>query len=72
MKHQDRIFQLFHRLTPAQDIEGTGAGLAIVKKLVEKQGGKVWAESQLGKGATFFVELPKTRSAKEGLNAAIL
>ena len=59
MKHHDRIFQLFHRLTAAHEIEGTGAGLAIVKKVVEKQGGKVWAESEPGDGATFFVELPK-------------
>lgn len=61
MKYHDRIFQLFHRLKATEDIKGTGAGLAIVKKVVEKQGGNVWAESELGKGTTFFVELPKNQ-----------
>jgi len=61
MKSHDRIFQLFQRLKSIDGIKGTGAGLAIVKKLVEKQDGKVWAESQPGKGATFFVELPKSK-----------
>jgi PAS domain S-box-containing protein len=58
MKYHDRIFGLFNRLVRQEDFEGTGAGLAIVKKVVEKMGGKVWAESSPGSGATFFVELP--------------
>jgi PAS domain S-box-containing protein len=60
MKHHDRIFGLFNRLVAADDFEGTGAGLAIVKKLMEKLRGKVWAKSQPGSGAQFFIELPKT------------
>ena len=59
MKYHDRIFGLFNRLVRQEEFEGTGAGLAIVKKLLDKQGGKIWAESEPGKGATFFVELPK-------------
>ncbi|MBI1786774.1 MAG: ATP-binding protein [Acidobacteria bacterium] len=59
MKYHDRIFGLFNRLVRPEQFEGTGAGLAIVKKLVEKQGGRIWAESEPGRGATFFVELPK-------------
>ena len=59
IKYQDRIFGLFNRLVRAEEFEGTGAGLAIAKKVVEKQGGKIWAEAQPGVGATFFVELPK-------------
>jgi signal transduction histidine kinase len=59
MKYHDRIFGLFNRLVRPDEFEGTGAGLAIVKKLVDKMGGRIWAESAPGEGATFFVELPK-------------
>jgi signal transduction histidine kinase len=58
MKYHDRIFGLFNRLVRAEEYEGTGAGLAIAKKLVDKHGGRIWAESRPGDGATFFVELP--------------
>jgi light-regulated signal transduction histidine kinase (bacteriophytochrome) len=63
MKYHDRIFGLFNRLVRMEDYEGTGAGLAIVKKVVEKHGGRVWAESAPGEGATFFVTLPRARDA---------
>ena len=59
MKYHDRIFGLFNRLVRQEEFEGTGAGLAIAKKVVEKLGGKIWAESKLGSGAKFFVEVPK-------------
>ena len=58
MKFHDRMFGLFNRLERAEEFEGTGAGLAIVKKVLAKQGGRIWAESAPGQGATFFVELP--------------
>jgi len=58
MKYHDRIFGLFNRLVRADEFEGTGAGLAIVKKLMEKLGGTIRAESAPGQGATFLVELP--------------
>jgi PAS domain S-box-containing protein len=58
MKYHDRIFGLFNRLVRQEDFEGTGAGLAIVKKLVEKLGGRIWAEATPGRGAQFFVDLP--------------
>jgi PAS domain S-box-containing protein len=58
MKYHDRIFGLFNRLVRANEFEGTGAGLAIVKKLVEKLGGTIRAESAPNLGATFFLELP--------------
>ncbi len=61
MKYHDRIFGLFNRLVRASEFEGTGAGLAIVAKLVEKLGGSVRAESVLGKGATFSIDLPHLR-----------
>ncbi len=64
MRYHDRIYGLFNRLVRAEDFEGTGAGLAIVKKVLEKLGGRVWAESQPGQGATFHVELPGPPSKK--------
>ena len=58
MKYHDRIFKLFNRLVRMEDFEGTGAGLAIAKKVLDKQHGRIWAESEPGRGATFFVEIP--------------
>ena len=58
-KHYERIFQIFQTLKPRDDVESTGVGLTIVKKLVEMHGGKVWVESKLGEGSTFFFTLPK-------------
>ena len=65
MKYHDRIFGLFNRLVREEEFEGTGAGLAIVKKVLDKEGGRIWAESALGQGATFFVELPKATEHTE-------
>ena len=57
-KYHDRIFGLFNRLVRQEEFEGTGAGLAITRKLVEKMGGTIRAESSPGAGATFIVDLP--------------
>ncbi|MBD2102383.1 MCP four helix bundle domain-containing protein [Leptolyngbya sp. FACHB-261] len=59
MRYHDRLFELFHRLVRQEEFEGTGAGLAIAKKVLDRQGGRIWAESQPGAGAHFFIELPK-------------
>ena len=59
MKYHDRIFAIFQRLHRAEDFAGTGVGLAIVRKAMERMGGKVWAHSQPGHGATFNLELPE-------------
>ncbi len=61
MKYHDRIFGLFNRLVRAEEFEGTGAGLAIARRVLDKQGGRIWAESAPGQGATFFVDLPRPR-----------
>ena len=58
MKYHERIFEMFSRLQRAEDYSGTGVGLALVRKAVQRMGGRVWAESTPGQGATFFVELP--------------
>jgi PAS domain S-box-containing protein len=59
MKYHDRIFEIFQRLERAEDYPGTGVGLAIVRKAAERMGGRVWAQSERGKGATFYIEVSK-------------
>lgn len=59
MKYSERVYGLFNRLVRAEEFEGTGVGLAIVKKVLDKLGGSIRAESQPGHGAIFYVGLPK-------------
>jgi signal transduction histidine kinase len=60
MEYHDHIFKIFQRLHREDQYPGTGIGLALVRKAVERIGGRVWAKSRAGEGATFFVELPKS------------
>jgi len=59
MKYADRIFEIFNRLNRNEDYPGTGVGLALVRKAMERMGGRAWVESLPGQGATFYLELPK-------------
>jgi PAS domain S-box-containing protein len=64
-KYFEKIFKIFQTLAPREGIESTGIGLSIVKKLVELNNGRVWVESELGKGSTFFFTLPKVCPATD-------
>ncbi|MFH0992316.1 MAG: PAS domain S-box protein [bacterium] len=57
-RYQEKIFQIFQRLHKRDQFSGTGAGLTIVKKIVESFGGTIWMESEVGEGSTFYFTLP--------------
>jgi PAS domain S-box-containing protein len=59
MKYHDKIFQIFQRLNLSEDYPGTGVGLAIARKSIERLGGTIWAESEPGSGTTFFISIPR-------------
>ena len=64
-KYHEQIFQTFERLHSASKYEGTGLGLAICKRIVERHGGRIWVESETGKGAQFYFALPVNADRSE-------
>lgn len=67
MKYSSKLFHIFQRLHRKQEFEGTGIGLATIKKIIQKHGGSVWIEGILNEGATLYFTIPSIKNMQNGV-----
>ena len=59
MNHAENLFRVFHRLRTTTEFAGTGVGLSLAQRIIERHGGRIWTEAAVNQGATFYFSLPR-------------